>query len=109
MVVKLLGYCFDIVYKSGLDNRGVDTLFRMHDITELQPIVYYPEWLGSQTNSDEVHQNDKLEGIIDDLQQRKSVHSGFPLWKGILLYEERLVVAYYDCIPILMQELHFTT
>lgn len=52
---KLLGYRFDIIYKPGLENKGVDALSKMHDPATLGAMIHYPEWVGSKDVIAEVH------------------------------------------------------
>ena len=41
-VAKLLGYRFDIIYKSGLENRGADALSQMYEEGELKAMAHHP-------------------------------------------------------------------
>lgn len=49
--------------------------------------------MDSQAVIDEVHKNDKLKKIIEDLKQGSENHSGFTYQRGILFYKDRIVVA----------------
>lgn len=66
---NLLGYHFDILYKSGLENKGVDALSRMHDSVELKSLVHYPTWLGTEEVVKEVHDDVVLKEIIAALEK----------------------------------------
>jgi len=106
---KLLGYCFDILYKPGLKNKGVDALSRMHDSMAFESMVHYPEWEGNKEVIDEVHRDAMLQKIIADLKEGLPTKPGFSYRNGVLYYEDRLVLsADFVWIPILLYEFHST-
>jgi len=93
---KLLGYQFDIVYKPGLENKGADALSHMHDSPELHSLVHYPEWLEDKEVLEEVHKDEVLKGIISALQKGEPTKPGFAYRRGVLFYENRLVLAAFS-------------
>lgn len=106
---KLLGYRFDIIYKPGLENKGADALSRMHENNEFSGMIFTPNWVEGQRVIDEVHKDEKLTGIIADLQQGKESKRGFTYKDGVLMYDGRLVIsANSPCIPLLLKEFHAT-
>lgn len=52
---KLLGYQFDIVYKSGLENKGADALSQMHEEAVFSALLHWPTWEESVKVIEEVH------------------------------------------------------
>lgn len=68
----------------------MDALSRMHDNPELHSLVNHPKWLEGK----EV----LLKGIIAALclQKRESTRPGFVYLRGVLFYEDRLVLAAYS-------------
>lgn len=106
---KLLRYRFDIIYKPGLENKGADALSRMHDPAILGSLVHYPEWEGSKEVIQEVHEDEHLKKIIADLQAGHPTRPGFTYKKGVLLYDDRLVLAANSpWIPTLLHLFHAT-
>jgi hypothetical protein len=69
---KLLGYDFDIVYKQGRLNKGADALSRLYEEGELAPITSYLWWNQEQQVKQEVSNDEKLQEIIEALQQDPS-------------------------------------
>lgn len=65
--------------------------------------------MGSQDIIAEVHQDPKLQKIIDDLKQGIPTKAGFAYKNGVLLYEDRLVIAENSSwIPTMLKEFHST-
>lgn len=66
-MAKLLGYNFEIIYKLGKENRGADALSRSRDEMELNNMIYFPVWLDWQEINAEVHADEKLRKIIEEV------------------------------------------
>lgn len=79
---KLLGYHFDIVYKPGLENKGVDALSRMHDPETLCSMVHVPEWSGSKELVEEVHRDPVLQKVIENLKNGVPTNPVFHIEMG---------------------------
>jgi hypothetical protein len=106
---KLLGYDFDIVYKQGRLNKGADALSRLYEEGELAPITSYLWWNQEQQVKQEVSNDEKLQEIIEALQQDPSARPGYEYRQGVLLYEGRLVLSKQSqLIPTLLREFHET-
>lgn len=87
-----MGYRFNIVYKSSLENKGADALSQMHDSLELQSLLHYPAWLGFDEVLKEVHVDVVLQKIITALEKGEQTKPWFSYHRGVLFYEDRLVL-----------------
>lgn len=87
-----MGYQFNIVYKSSLENKGVDALSQMHDSLELQSLLHYPTWLGFDEVLKEVHVDVVLQKIITALEKGEQTKPWFSYRRGVLFYEDRLAL-----------------
>ncbi|WJX10635.1 hypothetical protein P8452_01329 [Trifolium repens] len=106
---KLLGYDFEIIYKSGNLNRGADALSRVSDGGELNQFCTRALWEEEGLMKEEVDQDSQLQQIIHDLQGDASSGPGFEYRQGVLLYEGRLVLSRQSVlIPKMMEEFHTT-
>lgn len=106
---KLLGYNFEIVYKPGRLNRGANALSRVSEYGEIRTVVTYPLWEEHKRVMEEVLEDEKLRGIIGQLQEDPSALPGFNYQQGILLYKGRLVLSKNSfLIPNMLREFHTT-
>lgn len=106
---KLLGYNFEIVYKTGKLKRGADALSRVSEFGEMRTMSTYPVWADQQRVITEVHDDPKLKAIITKLQADPSSHPDFSYQRGVLLYKGRLVLSKTSSlIPLMLQEFHTT-
>lgn len=92
---KLLGYRFDIIYKTSLENKGANVLSRMYEEGELKAMAHHPIWPEGKAVIEEVHHDDILRNIIEALQQNKDTKPGYSYRGGVLLYKGRLVISTY--------------
>ncbi|XP_027364312.1 uncharacterized protein LOC113871416 [Abrus precatorius] len=84
---KLLAYQFNILYRPGLENKGVDALSRMYDTSEFGFLISYPIWEDKELIMEEVRTDAVLSKIITDLQKDYHCRPGFMYKNGILLYQ----------------------
>lgn len=104
-----MGYQFDIVYKPGLEYKGVDALSRVHGEAELQPMIHYPHWPKGQEVIEEAHRDAELKEIIHAFRNNQPTKTGFSYQRGVLLYKGHLVLARASpWIQQLLQEFHAT-
>ena len=106
-VSKIMGFNFDVVYKTGASNRVADALSREFASTmELGTLTTTcgVTWQSLQT---QIKDDPFIKGITDDLAANKPVPKGYTLHHGTLKYKGRLVVPKNSAlIPILLQEYH---
>ncbi|XP_073220699.1 uncharacterized protein [Cicer arietinum] len=67
-IAKLLGYHFEVVYKSGLENKVVDTLSKMHVEAELKGITSFPICMQQQLIQQQVMNDPQLQKNFTHLQ-----------------------------------------
>lgn len=109
-VARLMGFKFDVVYKPGPENKAADSLSRLHEeVGELATLVSSTCWMQEEEFQKVISSDEALQKIITDLQQQKYIHHGFSLFKGVLLYKNRLVMSSKSAfIPTLLHEFHTT-
>ncbi|KAI5409211.1 hypothetical protein KIW84_054854 [Lathyrus oleraceus] len=106
---KLMGYDFEIIYKQGKLNKGVDALSRVHEGRELNTMNSLVTWAQGEQIKAEVQEDEKLQKIIAEIQQDPSSWLGYSYRQGVLFYEDRLVISNKSqLIPTLLQEFHST-
>lgn len=67
-MAKLLGFWFDVVYKSGVENKAVDALSRQQGDL-LNTIVPFPTWPQGRHIQEEVARDPILKEIVDALHR----------------------------------------
>lgn len=110
-LAKLLGYNFEIIYKLGKENRQADALSRSREEMELNNVIYFPVWLDWQEINAEVHTDEKLRKIIEEVKkgQGEKINAGFVYKQGVLYYKNRLVIPEkLAWIPKFLEEFHAT-
>ncbi|GAU31427.1 hypothetical protein TSUD_221980 [Trifolium subterraneum] len=106
---KLLGYDFEIIYKQGRLNKGVDALSRVHEGVEYGSMTSYVRWSQIEHIKKEVEQDEKLQMIISDILKDPNRRRGYEYKQGVLLFNSRLVVSSTSpLIPTFLKEFHST-
>ena len=104
-MAKLLGYEFEIIHKAGKENRAADALSRQHYFGAISSVTFQD----CERSEEEVQQDSKLQGIMQDLLHGGEVLEGFQLKGGRLYYKDRVVVPKNSPkIPLILQEFHDT-
>ncbi|KAF7124493.1 hypothetical protein RHSIM_Rhsim12G0205800 [Rhododendron simsii] len=94
-ITKLIGYDYDIVYRSGQENKAADALSRREDsiqeTTTLNAISSVAtNWMPLIKHS--WQQDGYLQQLMADLTHDSATHPGFLLEQGMLTYKGSLVV-----------------
>ncbi|KAK2389125.1 hypothetical protein QL285_062745 [Trifolium repens] len=106
---KLLGYDFDIVYKQGRLNKGAYALSRIHEGGEMSSFTSYLQWGQIEQIMVENSEDPKLQEIVQAVQQHPDAKPGYTYKRGVLLYEDRLVISKKSAfIPVFLNEFHAT-
>ena len=88
----MLGYSFEVVYKTDLENKAADALSRVPP-TIFRNQLMTPTLIDLKTIKEEVERDGKLKEIIMKLQNEEEVKN-YSLLQGILIYYKgRLVIA----------------
>ncbi|CAH9076384.1 unnamed protein product [Cuscuta epithymum] len=107
-VAKLLGYDFDIEYKTGISNTAADALSRRGEEAELAAISI-PEWIGLADIEEEQRNDTNLRDIIQAVEADPNSMPGYELKGRRLIFKGRLVLASDSkWIPLLLKEFHDT-
>ncbi|WVZ06906.1 hypothetical protein V8G54_020252 [Vigna mungo] len=103
-VSKLLGFDFEIKYKSGRENTTADALSRQQ-LWALTTFQFY-EW---DEVYHEVQMDEKLREIIQELLRDPNAHKGYKFLHGRLYYRGRIVIPKGSSkIPLILKEFHDT-
>ena len=103
---KLLGYDFEIEYKSRSTNRVVDALSRIRFLTTLLSLLV-PRVLRLEELEKEIDSDPVLSKIQEALSQGQPAPLRYSLIQGKFLYKNRLVLPYTSAlIPLVLNECH---
>ncbi|XP_057438204.1 transposon Tf2-1 polyprotein isoform X3 [Lotus japonicus] len=106
-LAKLLGYQFEVKYKSGLENKAADALSRCFDDVELHSLISFPLWQDRKKLLDELAHDSYIQNLTVEVQKDPHSKPGFVLQQGVLLYQGRLVLSPQSpSIPWLLAEFH---
>jgi len=88
LIAKLLGFDFEIRYKTGRENSAADALSKRFSFAAISTVTFHG-WEGLE---EEIQQDLKLKMILQDLLQGKDEWNGFELRKGRLYFKGRIVI-----------------
>lgn len=105
-VSKLLGYEFEIVYKTGASNKAADALSRKTISAECS-VMGGPQWRQWDHLRKEVETDPFFMKILNDLKGYSEAHKGFSIQNDLLFYKSRLVIPRTSSlIPAIFEEFH---
>lgn len=106
-VSKLLGYTFDISYRSGVTNIVADAVSKQGgEEPELNEVHFsstfsWEEWLPK------VQQDPFIQQLTEDIQQNRAHPLGYTIQHGLLMYKGRIVLPNTSTlISLLLKEYH---
>ncbi|WVY98390.1 hypothetical protein V8G54_030541 [Vigna mungo] len=96
-LAKLLGYEFEIAYRSGVTNKVADALSRKFEAPETAKLelkgISRPFWQDFEEIMGEVQQDLVLQKIISDLEENPNSHPNFAMEHDRLHYKGRMVLS----------------
>jgi len=102
-ISKLLGFDFEIQYKPRTKNRVVDAFSRRMLYSAISTVKFF-EWEELEV---EVERDEKLGKLIQDLLMKRGEHSRYTLKRGILYYQDMLVIPKGSLkINLILKEFH---
>ena len=106
-VAKLLGYSFEVVYKSGLENKAVDALSRK-PMEVLNFGISAPILVDLTTIKEEVEKDEKLQKVIaEEKADGSRKRTKFTEKNGMWHYKNRLVLSKTSTlIPAMLSTYH---
>lgn len=105
-LLKLMGYDFIIQYRPGKENSAADALSRVGDSISLC-VLSIPQWLQLEDLKKQVMEDATYGPIVQSLFQGSSIHTGYSLWQGNLLYKNKLVLPINSFfISLFLKEYH---
>ena len=90
-ITKLMGYQFDIQYRTGASNRVADALSRIPEHVECATLAV-PQWQHWEVLKVELEHDEFLQRIRDEIQSGNRQHVGFTVEQGLVYYKGRLVL-----------------
>lgn len=107
-VAKLLGYDFEIEYKTGISNVVADALSRRGEGGSLAALSG-PEWIGLADVLAEQREDVDIQGIVRAVTEQPASCEGYEVWGGRLFFKGRLVLPVGSkWIQHLLHEFHDT-
>lgn len=109
---RLLGFQFDIVNKSGIDNKAADGLSRQMQSNEEKDSSFLlslsvPNVTQLQDIYEEIEHCDYIQTLKRQLIAGEIVKKGFTVVDGCVWYKKRLCIPHTSrFIPLLLQEFH---
>ncbi|WVZ16585.1 hypothetical protein V8G54_009567 [Vigna mungo] len=112
-IAKLLGYDFEIVYKTGATNKVADALSQKEREELEEGAEKHTQGMEKELKVlevvKEVEEDEDLKKIVADITKDPDKHSSFTMENGRLHYKGRLVIlAKSDWVPKLLAEYHTT-
>lgn len=112
-IAKVMGYDFEVVYKTGSSNKVADALSRKGEggleEAELR-VVSKSYWQDFQEVLREVERDEVLGKITSDIKRDPNCHAAYTLENDRLHYKGRLVISANSVwIPKLLAEFHVTS
>lgn len=89
---KLLGFQLEIVYRTGKSNSAADALSRLEPTAELL-VLLSTQTIDLERVKEELKQDQKLQRILQSLQQAKEVPEAWSSVNGALLHKGHLVLS----------------
>lgn len=106
-VSKLIGFDFDITYRTGTSNRVADALSRRTEgevVLNAMVTSSFVDWKDLQNES---KKDSFISLVMQDIQTAMKEHAGFTVKDGKLFYKNRFVIPKASSyIPILLKEYH---
>ena len=105
-VTKLMGYDFEIQYRSGASNRVANALSRITDQVECSTLAL-PQWQHWESLKAKLAADVFLTKLRDEITSGVQSHRGFTVAQGILYYKSRLVIPQTSkLLPAIIHEFH---
>ncbi|KOM57691.1 hypothetical protein LR48_Vigan11g072400 [Vigna angularis] len=110
-LAKLLGYEFEIKYRTGASNHVADGLSRKgmeeEETDKMLRMISRPYWLEFQEIMEEGEKDARLQKVFEELRVDPNSHPAYTLEHGRLHYKGRLVLSAKSVwIPRLLAEFH---
>ncbi|KAL5550229.1 hypothetical protein UlMin_000405 [Ulmus minor] len=107
-ITKLMGYDFDIQYRSGASNRVADALSRLTEPAECSALAI-PQWQHWDSLKVELAEDTFLKKLREDITSGTQSHVGFSVEHGVLFYKGQLVIPQTSkLLSALIEEFHTT-
>lgn len=107
MVIKLMGFDIDMIYKSGITNRAEDALSTKGEVEIAFGALVSSSWVDWTEVIAEVYKDKFLSLLKEDIMQGHKEIMDFIVEVGRLLFKQRIVVPRnLKFITILLKEYH---
>jgi hypothetical protein len=92
-LAKLLGYSYEILYKSGAQNRVAGALSRLHENPSQCLVITVPHWDFIQHLRKSFTEDNGLIDLIQKIEASPDSYLGFRIIQGLLYFRDKL----YSC------------